>query len=357
MKKLNLIMSAVLLLASMGANASKAIQVGGMEYEAASGSEATLTDCLDRKGVVDVPSVVVLNGKNYTVTSIGSKAFKSNKKLKKVQLPATVSHIGYKAFYNCKMLSDVNLPEGLTEVDEQALAECPALTSLVLPSTLTKVKDYAFAGNTKLTGIQVADANPAFVAVDGVLFDKQMTKLIAYPSGKPGGEYHVPNGVVMVCPGAFSFAVNLVSVSLPDGVVNLGENAFANCRSLSAVYLPYSITAIADGTFNRCSSLVTIDLPNSITLIGDDAFIGCTHLTSIVLPRGVATVGDDAFSWCDNLSLIVCEGPTPPSIRREAFSDDTKRNAVLRVPPFAFEQYSTAKEWMAFPHIERDRRR
>jgi hypothetical protein len=102
MKKLNLIMSAVLLLASMGANASKAIQVGGMEYEAASGSEATLTDCLDRKGVVDVPSVVVLNGKNYTVTSIGSKAFKSNKKLKKVQLPATVSHIGYKAFYNCK---------------------------------------------------------------------------------------------------------------------------------------------------------------------------------------------------------------------------------------------------------------
>ena len=33
-----------------GMNTSKAIQVGGMEYEAASGSEATLTDCLDPQG-------------------------------------------------------------------------------------------------------------------------------------------------------------------------------------------------------------------------------------------------------------------------------------------------------------------
>ena len=168
-------------------------------------------------------------------------------------MPATVSHIGYKAFYNCKMLSDVNLPEGLTEVDEQALAECPA-TSPGFAVHSHQGEGLCLAGNTKLTGIQVADANPAFVAVDGVLFDKQMTKLIAYPSGKPGGEYHVPNGGGDGLSGRFLFAVNLVSVSLPDGVVNLGRMILPTAKSVGRLFSPYSITAIADGTFNLCQS-------------------------------------------------------------------------------------------------------
>ena len=56
---------------------------------------------------VTIPSVVTIQGKNYQVTAIANKAFKNNKKVKKIVIPSTVKKIGKQAFFNCKKLKNI----------------------------------------------------------------------------------------------------------------------------------------------------------------------------------------------------------------------------------------------------------
>lgn len=56
-----------------------------------------------------IPATVTINNVKYNVTSIAAKAFKGNKKLKKIVIPSTVIKIGKQAFYGCKNLKSINI--------------------------------------------------------------------------------------------------------------------------------------------------------------------------------------------------------------------------------------------------------
>ena len=56
-----------------------------------------------------IPSTVTYQGRKYQVTSIAAKAFRNNKKLKKVVIPSTVRKIGKQAFVNCKKLKNITI--------------------------------------------------------------------------------------------------------------------------------------------------------------------------------------------------------------------------------------------------------
>lgn len=62
---------------------------------------------LAQKTKVTIPPAVVIQGKNYQVTAIANKAFKNNKKVKKIVIPSTVKKIGKQAFFNCKKLKNI----------------------------------------------------------------------------------------------------------------------------------------------------------------------------------------------------------------------------------------------------------
>lgn len=62
---------------------------------------------LDQKTKVTIPPAVMIQGKNYQVTAIANKAFKNNKKVKKIVIPSTVKKIGKQAFFNCKKLKNI----------------------------------------------------------------------------------------------------------------------------------------------------------------------------------------------------------------------------------------------------------
>jgi len=103
--------------------------------------------------------------------------------------------------------------------------------------------------------------------------------------------------------GAFS-EKNITSVIIPNGVITIGNGAFSWCRSLTSVTIPASVTTIGDNAFTLCTSLTSITIPAGVTTIGDYAFNGCRSLTSVTIPAGVTTIGDGAFSACDALRTI-----------------------------------------------------
>lgn len=186
----------------------------------------------------------------------------------------------------------------------------------------------------------MAEDNPKYRSIDGILYSKDLKSLICCPNGKRG-KVIIPDEVIEIEEGAFGGCALLTSVMIPDTVTRMGEGVFSGCRSLSKVKLsinidvieshtfrdcssletitiPKGVTWIGVNAFSGCSSLVTITIPNNVRRIAPAAFTGCSSLTSITIPASVVEIGDSAFNGCSSLSII--EIPrTLTEIGRNAF--------------------------------------
>ena len=105
---------------------------------------------------VKIPETVTINGYKFKVTSIGSKAFYNNKKLKKVVIGNSVSKIGASAFASNKKLISVTMGTGITEIGGKAFYQDSKLKTVILKSNKLKtVGKLAFKGIVKKAKIDV----------------------------------------------------------------------------------------------------------------------------------------------------------------------------------------------------------
>ncbi len=153
------------------------------------------------------------------VTQIGDYAFLRNDRLESVTLPATLKAIGNGAFLDCAQLNDITLPDGLESIGSAAFSST-GLKELHIPASVFKIGSAPTAYSV-MESFSVDDANPAYTAVDGVLFTKDMKKLCAYPDAKPGRGYTVPDGVETIGKGAFHLLPEADMLYLPLSVREL----------------------------------------------------------------------------------------------------------------------------------------
>ncbi|MCW5559928.1 MAG: leucine-rich repeat domain-containing protein, partial [Verrucomicrobiae bacterium] len=149
------------------------------------------------------------------------------------------------------------IPQGVTSISNGAFYGCRHLTRVAIPSTVTVIGPYAFAHCPRLLDIEVDLLNARYRSVEGVLFNRDQTVLLAYPSGRRG------------------------SYVIPEGVGAIGSFAFRGCRGLTSVAIPEGLTEASDGAFAECDSLTTLLFPSSLTSIGGNAFVGCPNLLGI----------------------------------------------------------------------------
>lgn len=193
--------------------------------------------------------------------------------------------------------------------------DCSSIKSISVPDCILDIqsnwldKNNAFTGCQSLESISVSPINPNYSSVDGVLFDKELTKLIKYPQKKTDTIYNVPNTVKTIDSFAFSNCVYLTELFIPDSVTTIGKSAFSECTIIQTVSLPSRLTKIENGLFDGCSSLKDIIIPSSVTSIGRYAFRGCTSLEGIIIPSSVTSIGAWAFNGCTSVKdLILNEG-------------------------------------------------
>jgi hypothetical protein len=125
----------------------------------------------------------------------------------------------------------------LTTIGDFAFYGCSSLTSISIPAGVTKIAAGAFSGCQNLAAINVDSRNASYSSANGILFDKSMTVLKIYPSGKSAVSYHVPEGVTVVETGAFYGCQNINTVWISSSVTSICERAFRGCYSLkSAIF-------------------------------------------------------------------------------------------------------------------------
>ncbi len=240
-----------------------------------------------------------------TVTNIGKGAFYSCKNLTTIEIPNNVSKIGSSAFAYCKKLSEINIPANVTSIDSETFYQCEnlkeinipsvakigfhafgycySLTSIKIPNSLTSLDISAFKQCLNLENILVDTNNQHYSSVDGVLFNKNKTKLLKHPAGNKRTEYNIPNGVTTISGTAFDNCANLISIILPHGVTAIGKNAFEGCINLTTINIPRSVTKVGDNAFGWCKKLTTINIPDSVSSIGKEVFDRCIQLENIIV--------------------------------------------------------------------------
>ena len=215
------------------------------------------------------------------VMTLGNSVFQNCSKLSSVTLPDLMTSIGQNAFYGCIALETITLPAGLTTINNQTFFNCSSLASITLPASLTTIGTSVFSGCAALANF-IVDANSnSFATEDGVLFNKDKTKLVRYPQGKSGSTYTIPTSVTTIDKYAFSYCSSLTEITLPDALTTIDNYAFRYCNGLTEVNIPASVTSIEYYAFADCSNLATVTL-NSNPYI-NNAFKGIADGAAVTM--------------------------------------------------------------------------
>ncbi|MCR4959194.1 MAG: leucine-rich repeat domain-containing protein, partial [Prevotella sp.] len=267
-------------------------------------------DCWWYKGLVeltegeplvleDVYENVTIDGMNFTLRKAFHKAMLSKSEwVGEVRIPSELSYEGQ--------------TYSVTGICEDAFTGNTALTKVFIPRTIKCMdfgEEYGFYMNpfsrcSALESIEVEEGNPVLCSVDGVLFNKEKTRLYSYPAADNRTSYTVPEGVTWIDSSAFASNQHLVSVSLPDDVTSLGASAFYDCTNLEEVNLPSGLKTLAGYMFWNCKHLKSITIPEGVTHLGNHLFNGCASLTSVTMPESVTTTDYSIFENCTSLKNV-----------------------------------------------------
>ena len=161
--------------------------------------------------------------------------FKKCAKLQSVVFPENVKVIGRWAFMWCDELQNFTLPESVETIGLQAFIDCESLTEVTIPANVTTIEQNSFSGCGKLRAIYVAEGNPAYQSVDGVLMTKDGTMVHTCPGAKEG-TFVIPNGVTTIASLAFFDCQNLKRLVIPATLTTINERGFDFCYNLLSFY-------------------------------------------------------------------------------------------------------------------------
>lgn len=210
-----------------------------------------------------------LDGKK--VSAIDQLAFAFKPVITDLVIPEGVKSLGWYSFNTCLNLETVSLPDSLEFIDSWAFERCRKLKTINIPANVSRINGGAFAQDTALMSITCDKANKNYTSVNGVLFTKDMSALVAYPGGVQGG-YVVPASVNHIGDAAFYGALGLDSVTILGNLDFIGFEAFAECYKLTDVAIRDGVNYIGYSAFRGCTGIKTLTVPQSVTNIGDQAF-------------------------------------------------------------------------------------
>ena len=211
---------------------------------------------------------------------IAGGAFKSNRSVTDVALPAGLVSIGDEAFSECTALTRAEIGDSVVYIGDSAFYACSALTYVTIGAGVEQIGREAFWATYALTEVRLyAEA-----------FECGANCFRSAGADGEGLSLFIGANVTRIPDNFFlqndSVVSKLVSVVFEEGSVceYIGDSAFNGCEYLFELVLSESLKSIGDSAFLNCRSLTEVVLPDSLESIGTWVFYGCTSMESITLP-------------------------------------------------------------------------
>ncbi|MBQ9844988.1 MAG: leucine-rich repeat protein [Oscillospiraceae bacterium] len=319
------------------------------------------------------------------ITTIGDYAFYDCYNADTIVIPDGITYIGNLAFYNCEQVNSIRIPDTVKTIADQAFANMYTLRELSLPAELETIGDRVFeetgiaslyipAGIEYIDGnmfggcecleeLVVDEDNANYKSVDGVIYSKDGTKLVAYPGAKVSDIYTVPAEVTEIVEGAFYYAAvqtvefeagsqlkviggeafcssDLRYIELPEGLETIGVGAFDDLYNCD-IWLPSTVSSIGRYAFSYDASVNVAISPNNpwyyieaavlykqsdsgVELVDGKRFTG----SELVVPKGVTVVVERAIESNEYIERIVFPA-TLELIKKESFIDCYKLREMV----------------------------
>ena len=305
------ILFTMLMLLPMVARA-EIVEIDGIYYYILSSDEVEVIQGTNEyTGDVVIPETITYRNEVYKVARIGSYAFRGNRNLKSVSLPAGLSEIRYGAFQYCSSLTYMFIPQGVNYIYQQAFEGCSSLTTVLFYGRLERIEDSVFKDCTSLT-----------------------------------------------------------SIVLPEGMWCILPNAFRGCTSLSEIYIPKSMRQIFTDAFKDCTELKKVIISDidswckiSFSNVESNPLHYAHHLYKdngteikefILTNRGeyyLPCIKDYAFYDAEGIEKIYIICPDIPYIADNAFGKTCCTWTDLYVPANRLNAYKDNNLWMKFKSI------
>ena len=272
--------------------------------------------------------------REYNVISISSDAFRAQPLITELVLSKNLEYIPDDVFNECTSLAKIyisvknpffsttddptiyppNSTDNMflcinTDGGKKLMWLSSELEQFTIPADITDINQYAFLNCKKLTKMELHPDNPWLAASDGVIFRKDIARIV-----------YIGKGVTEITmPSWFG--------DIPNEMMHSGNDMYGN--------------------------ITKIVLPWDVYKVGANAFDGCTRLETVVIGERCKNIGDHAFN-VDKPMTVYCNAAQVPAISETTFSEATKQNGQLIVPVGRAEEYSTAEGWRGFKTIVED---
>lgn len=220
------------------------VESSGYYQYTVSDGEVMIVSCVANESTLTVPDEI----EGMKVTKIYKHAF-SGCPSKEIVLPESVKSIGIEAFGG--ELESLTIPGGCTAIEgSDPFILCTALKEL-----------------------NVTEGDGEYASKNGVLYNNDLTLLIAYPPMKPDKSFKAPDTLEDICDYAF------------------------NCNQMIETVDLSSVKYIGDGVFEGCEKLIAVKLSKELKYVGSCAFLGCTALKGVHIYGDVEDIGDFSFGY------------------------------------------------------------
>lgn len=234
------------------------------------------------------------------VRIIGKHAFYLCDRFKRITLPASLLKMENNPFSGCSQLELISLSdayyiqddviyngyrtavvgtlnriktkrlellEGVKTINRNSFWNCKGIETIVFPASLEDIGYNPFVG---CSNIRFESQSEYFKVIDGVLYNRDCSKLICYPAWKAIGLVELPDSVITLERGAFSGCDKMTKLNLHN-VNIINKSCFTNCTGLQKIYCSDFITYIGEWAFAYCSSLQEVSVYKD-TIIDNNAF-------------------------------------------------------------------------------------
>ena len=274
----------------------------------------------DNPPIMSVTLPETLGG--YVVKGLGDGALSNLRGITDISIPNTYEWIGDFAFSNCTSLASANLGEGVGEIGRWPFFGTK-ITELQIPDSVESIDGNPIAGASLARQVTVSDTQPYFSVADGVLYDKDLTTMLACPATKD-------------------------TVAVPETMTDIADDALYGCRVTlggeatgGGITWTYEVVGGKAVITGASGSSPTVTVPGAlggapVSEITLDALNALTNVSNYVSLSDAYTTRKGVLYSADGTHLVRVPGtmPLPYTVVAET---STRKIAETTIPAASLE--------------------